>query len=105
MVCKDGGDDDPVVLANQIWADDPNEINRSRRNNTRTPSIYETDNDLDDDWMTPLTKIVNLSYDHESWQHAQELLDAPSPECRKIGDEVQFTHMGFKIFCIPRIEY
>jgi hypothetical protein len=46
------------------------------------------DYDDDEEWSTPVTKILRLPFDHESWQHAHEILDAPSPQSRKVGDEV-----------------
>jgi hypothetical protein len=43
----------------------------------------------DEEWCSPVTKILKLPFDHESWQHAHELLEPPSPHSRKVADEVQ----------------
>lgn len=50
--------------------------------------------DVDEEWCTPVTKILKLPYDHESWQHAHEILDAPSPLSRKVGDEVSLYYIN-----------
>lgn len=42
----------------------------------------------DEEWCSPVTKILKLPFDHESWQHADELLEPPSPKSRKVADEV-----------------
>jgi len=44
--------------------------------------------EIDEEWSTPLAKITRLYYDHESWSHAREILEVPSPGCKKVGDEV-----------------
>lgn len=42
----------------------------------------------DEEWCSPITKILKLPSDHESWEHAHELLEPPTPQARKVGDEV-----------------
>lgn len=52
------------------------------------PPFNQLESEFDDEWSTPLAKISRLYYDHESWSYAREILEAPSPACRKVGDEV-----------------
>jgi len=45
--------------------------------------------EIDEEWSTPLAKVSKLYYDHESWSYAREILEVPSPACRKVGDEAR----------------
>lgn len=53
-----------------------------------TPQSDRINMEEDEEWSTPVAKILQLYYDHDSWQQAQEILEGPGPLCRKIGDEV-----------------
>lgn len=55
-----------------------------------TPQTRRISREEDEDWSTPVAKILQLYYDHESWQQAQEILEGPTAVCRKIGDEVSY---------------
>ncbi|ODN02106.1 Bcl-2-related ovarian killer protein A [Orchesella cincta] len=54
-----------------------------------TPQTRRIFREEDEEWSTPVAKILQLYYDHESWQQAQEILEGPGPHCRKIGDEAR----------------
>lgn len=54
-----------------------------------TPQTRRIMREEDEEWSTPVAKILQLYYDHESWQQAQEILEGPTAYCRKIGDEVR----------------
>lgn len=53
-----------------------------------TPQSRRIFREEDEEWSTPVAKILQLYYDHESWQQAQEILEGPTAVCRKFGDEV-----------------
>ena len=68
-----------------------NDISESSANGSVPTSKPATsiDNEIDEEWSTPLAKISRLYYDHESWSYAKEILETPSAACRKVGDEVR----------------
>jgi len=43
----------------------------------------------DEEWSSPVAKILKLPFDDESWQHAHQLLEPPSPKSRKVADEAR----------------